>query len=733
MNIATFLDRLDNVHRNGSGWTARCPAHDDDAPSLSINEGDDGRVLVHCHAGCDTVAIVAAMGLTMRDLFAQNGTRGEGVPDPINNFATLQQSSSAGCTLDAYAGAKMLPLDFLKSVGVSEMHYITAPAVRIPYRDTSGVDAAVQFRVRLTKGENGEDRFKWKSGSKTCLYGQWRLDHARETGYVWLVEGASDCHTLWFHGEPAVGIPGAGDWKDARDASHLVGIDRIFVVIEPDAGGDNVLSWLSKSSIRDRVHIVRLDRHQDVSELHVADPDQFDHWLNAARDAATSYTNLELAMANDERDTAWALCRDLATQPYILDTFAASLTATGFAGSTRAAKIVFLAMVSRLLDRPVSAVIKGPSSAGKSYVVERTTRYFPESSYYALTAMSDRALAYDDEPVSHRVLILYEAAGISGETATYMVRSLLSEGEIRYLTVEKTSDGLRKRLIHRQGPTALLMTTTAVLLHPENETRLLSIPVDDTREQTRQVMAALAAPRTALQDLTPWHALQVWLDHSSSQVVIPFAPTLAAAMPPVAVRLRRDLGALLSLIRTHAILHQFSRERDSDNQIVATVEDYSVVRDLVVDLMSEGLEATVPPTIRETVAAVAALLPSAPGGVSIMQTAKHLKLDKSATSRRVSSAVERGYLANLEDRKGKPSRLVVAEPMPDDLAILPEPECLRECCSVAVLSEGIRTPSLGHVTSTTNADPMYCIECGAPLYVSQAGGRCQTCLTRTTT
>ena len=184
----------------------------------------------------------------------------------------------------------------------------------------------------------------------------------------------------------------------------------------------------------------------------------------------------------------------------------------------------------------------------------------PDSSYYALTAMSDRALAYDDEPLSHRVLIIYEAAGISGETATYMVRSLLSEGEIRYVTVEKTGEGLRKRLIHRQGPTALLLTTTAVNLHPENETRLLSIPIDDTREQTQQIMAALAAPRTAPPDLSVLRALQVWLDHGTNEVVIPFAPTLVSAIPPVAVRLRRDLGALLNLIRTHAILHQANRE-----------------------------------------------------------------------------------------------------------------------------------------------------------------------------
>jgi hypothetical protein len=65
-------------------------------------------------------------------------------------------------------------------------------------------------------------------------------------------------------------------------------------------------------------------------------------------------------------------------------------------------------------------------------------------------------------------------SGLSGDFASYLVRSLLSEGRVRYETVEKTKDGLKPRLIEREGPTGLLVTTTAVKLHPENETRLLS-------------------------------------------------------------------------------------------------------------------------------------------------------------------------------------------------------------------------------------------------------------------
>jgi hypothetical protein len=97
---------------------------------------------------------------------------------------------------------------------------------------------------------------------------------------------------------------------------------------------------------------------------------------------------------------------------------------------------------------------------------------------------------------------------MSGEFATYLMRSLLSEGRVRYETVEKTSEGMKPRLIEREGPTGLIVTTTAVKLHPENETRLLSLTVTDTQDQTRAVMAALAEEAgDAGPNFEPWHAL----------------------------------------------------------------------------------------------------------------------------------------------------------------------------------------------------------------------------------
>ncbi|GAB4467726.1 MAG: hypothetical protein OHK0029_39730 [Armatimonadaceae bacterium] len=74
MNIEDFLPLLDSVKDHKGYFTARCPAHDDRNPSLSITTGGDGRILLKCQAGCYNGQILAALGLEFADLFAENPT-----------------------------------------------------------------------------------------------------------------------------------------------------------------------------------------------------------------------------------------------------------------------------------------------------------------------------------------------------------------------------------------------------------------------------------------------------------------------------------------------------------------------------------------------------------------------------------------------------------------------------------------------------------------------------------
>jgi hypothetical protein len=69
--IENFITRLDGVKRTGQGrYVARCPAHNDRSPSLTVTERD-GKVLFHCFAGCEPADVLAAIGLTFSDLYPE--------------------------------------------------------------------------------------------------------------------------------------------------------------------------------------------------------------------------------------------------------------------------------------------------------------------------------------------------------------------------------------------------------------------------------------------------------------------------------------------------------------------------------------------------------------------------------------------------------------------------------------------------------------------------------------
>ncbi len=100
MNIDQLLSHFEGIRKTSpTSWMAKCPAHDDRHPSLAILSIGD-RTLLHCFAGCDTQAVVEAVGLTMRDLFYQPLTRQHpATRAPLADQATLEQALSIEMTV----------------------------------------------------------------------------------------------------------------------------------------------------------------------------------------------------------------------------------------------------------------------------------------------------------------------------------------------------------------------------------------------------------------------------------------------------------------------------------------------------------------------------------------------------------------------------------------------------------------------------------------------------------
>jgi Domain of unknown function (DUF3854) len=382
---------------------------------------------------------------------------------------------------------------------------------------------------------------------------------------------------------------------------------------------------------------------------------------------------------------------ELARERDILAHLRIDLPRAGLAGELQLAQLIYLALTSRLLpwgkttERPVSVTAKGSTSTGKSYATKTALRFFPGEAYFDIGSFSRRYLFYTEEELTHRFVYVPEWASIADDDELVaMLRTLLSEGRIVHGTVE--GDGRRTaRRIEKEGPTGLLMTTTAATVDPEMETRCLSVVTDDSVAQTRKVYETLAELEDELVspvDFLAWHELQGWLAaHGETRVVVPFVRALAELMPASATRLRRDFVTLLCLVRAHAILHRATREQDEHGRIVATVEgDYTPVRDLVAALIAEGVEAGVSAAMRETVEAAEALIAEGAEHVSPTALTARLGVGRSATYDRIRRALAKGYLVNEATKEERRMRLVVGAPLPGGEDFLPSADAVVRVC-----------------------------------------------------
>src|SRR6266567_3107932 len=216
------LSHLKGVRKSFHGWSACCPAHNDREPSLSIALGDEGQILLKCFAGCSVERIVEAMGMSLADLFPST-------PPPPGSQA--EEAQRHPLSLLELARNKGLPWQYLFTLGITE----DKGGLCIPYHLPDGTLAA-RYRI--------------------------------------LVEGESDCWTLWYHEFPALGLPGA-DMASKLKATYLAGIDTLYLVREPDAAGAklvrDIAQRLASWKWSGKAYVVSLAGTKDPNDLHKQD------------------------------------------------------------------------------------------------------------------------------------------------------------------------------------------------------------------------------------------------------------------------------------------------------------------------------------------------------------------------------------------------------------------------------------------------------------------------------
>jgi DNA primase len=270
----------------------------------------------------------------------------------------------------------------------------------------------------------------------------------------------------------------------------------------------------------------------------------------------------------------------------LLDRVAKVLDDLGYVGEARNKRLGYLVATSRLLRKPLSAILMAPSGSGKSELLEKLALVLPEESVEFLSRLTPQALFYlGPDHLRHKLVLVDEQAGAS--EADYSIRTLQSKGLLRLAVPVKGKT--EPFTVH--GPIALMSGTTDQNINPENLSRCLELSLDDSKEQTKLIQDAQRrawAGEKAKLDATVWQDAQRLLE--PLEVVIPFATKLD--YPTRTTKDRRDNQKLLTLIATHALLMQKQRKRDAEGRLVATVEDYRIIYDLLrpqVDAELDGL------------------------------------------------------------------------------------------------------------------------------------------------
>jgi hypothetical protein len=288
--------------------------------------------------------------------------------------------------------------------------------------------------------------------------------------------------------------------------------------------------------------------------------------------------------------------RALLEDPELLNRFLEDTTSLGLIGEEPSKITLLLGMTSRLSPQPMNIVVKGESAAGKNYLVATISRLFPPAQVVDISNLSPQSLSYWEGDLVHKILIITEVEG--AERAEYTLRILQSEGQLTVHYVTKVDGQLKTVEKKVQGPAATITTTTRESLHPENETRLVEISLDESEAQTARIIAFQAKRRAHGVDPSGHGAiLELWRGAMAALEILPVITPFAELIrfPTKQVRARRDFQKFLNLIEVSAFLHQGQRERQDlrgSVHIIADIRDYALAYDLIhvfVARVQEGL------------------------------------------------------------------------------------------------------------------------------------------------
>ena len=232
--------------------TCLCPFHYEEHPSFGINLETGLYGCFSCGEKGNIVTFIAKMnGITSAE---------------ASKMLNAGEYSGSTYKVEDFAKEKNIPTNYLKRIGFSNGYN----CIKIAYYNENHIQTATRLRYN-PKEKTNKGRFSWKKGSNIGLYGLNGLADCPDD-YVILVEGESDAVTLWYNHIPAVGVPGANNFKKEY-AEQLEKFKKIYIHKEPDIGGENFVKNACQIFPYEKLYIISSKdvnkECKDVSDLHI--------------------------------------------------------------------------------------------------------------------------------------------------------------------------------------------------------------------------------------------------------------------------------------------------------------------------------------------------------------------------------------------------------------------------------------------------------------------------------
>jgi hypothetical protein len=348
----------------------------------------------------------------------------------------------------------------------------------------------------------------------------------------------------------------------------------------------------------------------------------------------------------------------------------------GLVGEARNIVAIFVIAISSLLKKPMNAILKGVSSAGKNFLASRVLLLIPPSAVKEITSSSKTAWNYSKDDFRNRIVYLQERNDAAG--AVDSIRLLISEGQLKRTVTVRKDGQLTTEVFVAEGPIAAISTTTRDRLQIDDETRHVSLWLDESQEQTRRIVDRQMSPLPALSDeeLEVWRTVYEIISKRAS-VPVEFPEWFKKITDKVDVgniRVRRYFPAFLAAVRTIALIRSFKlhpEDFESEESIKASFSDYAIAAYIFDGAFVESLTRGDDDCL-ETSKATESIASTQDGKpVDADQLAKFLGVSYDSASAKLRSALEAGLIARV-NKPGKNNNKLYLPAQP--VRFVPDPE-----------------------------------------------------------